>query len=160
MRRCKDWDHENIYLTTYPPDSLEQSASFHIELPQGVLKVNSCSSMLACLVVQLCLILCSPMDCNPSVSSVLGDSPVKNTGVACHFLLQGIFPTQGSNPGLLHCRWILYYLSQKGSWGSVSVEADGKCNDLGKCQFVVERRKERKSRKSEIETKQYQGQGN
>ena len=31
----------------------------------------------------------------------------KNTGVGCHFLLQGIFPTQGSNPRLLHCRQIL-----------------------------------------------------
>ena len=31
------------------------------------------------------------------------DSPGKNTGVGCHFLLQGIFPTQGSNPGLPHC---------------------------------------------------------
>ena len=35
----------------------------------------------------------------------------KNTGVGCHFLLQGIFLTQGSNPGLLHCRQILYHLS-------------------------------------------------
>ena len=34
--------------------------------------------------------------------------------VACS-LLQGIFPTQGSNPGLLHCRWILYQLSHQGS---------------------------------------------
>ena len=32
------------------------------------------------------------------------DSSGKNTGVGCHFLLQGIFPTQGSNPGLPHCR--------------------------------------------------------
>ena len=32
------------------------------------------------------------------------DSPGKNTGVGCHFLLQGIFPTQGSNPSLLHCQ--------------------------------------------------------
>ena len=39
------------------------------------------------------------------------DSPVKNTGVGCCTLLQGIFPTQGSNPGLLHCRQILYHLS-------------------------------------------------
>ena len=39
------------------------------------------------------------------------DSPGKNTGVGCHSLLQGIFPTQGSNPGLPHCRWILYHLS-------------------------------------------------
>ena len=35
----------------------------------------------------------------------------KNTGVGCHFLLQGIFLTQGSNPDLLHCRQILYRLS-------------------------------------------------
>ena len=34
----------------------------------------------------------------------------KNTGVGCHALLQGIFPTQGLNPGLPHCRWILYCL--------------------------------------------------
>ena len=40
-----------------------------------------------------------------------GDSPGKNTGVGCHFLLQGIFPTQESNPGILHCRQILYQLS-------------------------------------------------
>ena len=39
------------------------------------------------------------------------DSPCKNTGVGCHFLLQGVFPTQGLNPGLLHCRQILYQLS-------------------------------------------------
>ena len=36
------------------------------------------------------------------------DSPGKNTGVGCHFLLQGIFPTQESNPGLLHCKQFLY----------------------------------------------------
>ena len=45
----------------------------------------------------------------------LWNSPGQNTGVDCHFLLQGIFPTQGSNPGLLHCRQILYQLSHKGS---------------------------------------------
>ena len=38
-----------------------------------------------------------------------------NTGVGGLSLLQGIFPTQGSNPGLPHCRWILYQLSHKGS---------------------------------------------
>ena len=42
------------------------------------------------------------------------DFPGKVTGVGCHFLLQGIFPTQGSNPGFLHCRQILYSLSYKG----------------------------------------------
>ena len=43
------------------------------------------------------------------------DSPGQNTGVGSHWLLQGIFPTQGSNLGLLHCRQILYCLSH---WGS------------------------------------------
>ena len=43
------------------------------------------------------------------------DFPGKNTGVGSHFLLQGIFPAQGSNPGLLHCRQILYWLSYQGS---------------------------------------------
>ena len=47
----------------------------------------------------------------PPGASVHGDSPGKNTGVGCHALLQGIFPTQGSNPGLLHYRQILYWLS-------------------------------------------------
>ena len=40
-------------------------------------------------------------------------SPGKNTGVGCHSLLQGIFPAQGSNSGLPHCRGILYHLSHQ-----------------------------------------------
>ena len=71
-----------------------------------------------CLVAQLCLILCDPMDCSPPGSSVRGDSPGKSTGVDCHFLLQGIFPTQESNRDFLHCRQILYQLSYQGSPGS------------------------------------------
>ena len=47
--------------------------------------------------------------------SAHADSPGKNTGVDCHALLQGIFPSQGSNPGLLHCRQFLYCLSHQGS---------------------------------------------
>ena len=39
----------------------------------------------------------------------------KSTGVGCHFLLQGIFPTQGLNPGLPHCGQTLYCLSRQGS---------------------------------------------
>ena len=45
----------------------------------------------------------------------LWNSLGQNTGVGSLSLLQGIFPTQGSNPGLLHCKWILYQLSHKGS---------------------------------------------
>ena len=43
------------------------------------------------------------------------DFPGKNTGVGCHFLLQGVFPTQESNLGFLHCRQTLYRLSYEGS---------------------------------------------
>ena len=42
------------------------------------------------------------------------DSPSRNTGVGCHFLLQEIFPTQGSNLGLSYCRQTLYHLSHQG----------------------------------------------
>ena len=47
------------------------------------------------------------------------NSPGQNTGVGSLSLLQGIFLTQESNWGLLHCRWILYQLSYqgKGDWG-------------------------------------------
>ena len=55
-----------------------------------------------CLVAQPCLTICDSMDCSPPGCSVRGI-----TGVSCHFLLQGTFPTQGSNPGLPHCRQTL-----------------------------------------------------
>ena len=64
------------------------------------------------LLIQLCPTLCDPIDCSLPVLCPW-DSPGKNTGVGCHFLLQGIFLTQGSNPGLLHCRWALYHLSPR-----------------------------------------------
>ena len=63
-----------------------------------------------CLVVQLCLSVCNPMDCSPPGSSVCGNSPGNSTRVGCHALL----PTQWSYPGLPYCRWILYHLSHQG----------------------------------------------
>ena len=68
-----------------------------------------------CLVAQSCLTLWDPMDCSPPVSSVHRDSPGRNTGVGCHDLLQRSFPTQRSNPGLPHCKQILYHLRHQGS---------------------------------------------
>jgi len=64
-----------------------------------------------CLGTQLCPTLCDPTDCSPPGSSVHEDSPGRNTGVGSLSLLQGIFPTQGSSPGLPHWRWILHCLS-------------------------------------------------
>ena len=76
-----------------------------------------------CLVAQSCLTLCNPIDRSPGEnnSNPLQYSCLENGGVGCHALLQGIFPTQGSNPGPLHCGQILYFLSHQGSpltvWG-------------------------------------------
>ena len=89
-------------------------------------------------VAQLCLTLSDPMDCSLPGSSIHGifqasvlewvaiafsmiyifspwNSPGQNIGVSSLSLLQGIFPTQRSNPGLLHCGLILYQLSHQGS---------------------------------------------
>ena len=66
------------------------------------------------LLAKLCLTLCEPMDCNLSCSSIHGILHGKNSGVGCHFLLQRIFLSQGSNPGLLHCRQVLCQLSYQG----------------------------------------------
>ena len=80
---------------------------FFYFLPQGI--------MCVCY-VQICLALCSPMDCRFLCSC---DFPGKNPGVDCHFLLQGIFPTQGSNPVSCMDRQFLYHCS---TW-----EAPRKC---------------------------------
>ena len=70
-------------------------------------------------VAQLCLALCDPMDCSLPGSSVHGIlQPVLLEWVT---IFQGIFPTQGSNLGLPHCRQILYQLSYRGSPKSGSV---------------------------------------
>ena len=67
------------------------------------------------LVAQSCATLCDTINFSPPEASVCQDSPCKNIRVGCHALLQWIFLTQGSNPGLPHCRWILYHLSHEGS---------------------------------------------
>ena len=80
----------------------------YIEEPHTLMKVKV-------LLAQSCLILCDHVY-HKSVKllcpwNLLG----KETGLGSHSLLQGIFLTQGLNPGLLHCRQILHCLSQEGS---------------------------------------------
>ena len=75
-----------------------------------LLKVKSESE-----VAQSCPTLCDPMDWSLPKPLHPWNFPGKSTGVGFHFLLQEIFPTQGSNPGLLHCRQTLYLLSHQGS---------------------------------------------
>ena len=67
------------------------------------------------LVAQLCLTLCDPMDCP-------WNSLGRNTGVACHSLRQGIFPTQGLNSGLLHCRQVKKPPCNAGDTGLILVK--------------------------------------
>ena len=68
-----------------------------------------------CLVAQSCPTLFNPMDYSPPGFSVHGNSPGKDIGVGCHAFFQEIFPTQEYNPGLLHCKWVLYRLSHQGN---------------------------------------------
>ena len=58
--------------------------------------------------------LCDHVDCSPPGSPVHEESPDRNTGVGCHVPLQepDLFPTQGLNTDLWHCRWIRHHLYQ------------------------------------------------
>ena len=67
-------------------------------------------------VAQSCPTLCDPIHCSLTKLLHPWDFPGKSTGVGCHFLLQRIFLTQGSNPGLPHCRQTLYRLSHQGNF--------------------------------------------
>ena len=103
----RSWFSNRICLCSLPPPH---------DIPLCVcvcVCVRACArtrTHVSCSVVSNPLYLCNPMDCSQS-SSVTSqpitrllcpwDPPGKNTGVSCHFLLQGIFPTQGSNPHLL-----------------------------------------------------------
>ena len=106
---CLERFHGQRSLAGYSPwgrkelDMTEQ-LSTHTHLLGSLCRIH-CFFVL-CLLTQSCPALCDPMDCSLPGSSVHGDSLGKNTGVGCHVFLQGIFPTQGSNPGLLHCRQI------------------------------------------------------
>ena len=71
-------------------------------------------SSVCVLVAQSCPTLCHPMDSRP-LCLCPWDSSVKNIGAGSQFLPQGIFPTQGLNSGLPHCRQILYHLNHQGS---------------------------------------------
>ena len=80
------------------PLTIWPSPAFHIFFP---LHSFTLSGLWWYSVAQSCLALCDPMDCSPPGSSVHGISQ-STVLECCHFLLQGIFPTQGSNPSLLH----------------------------------------------------------
>ena len=64
---------------------------------------------------QSCLTLCDAMDHIACPAPLSVEFSRQNTGVGSHSLLQGVFPSQGLNLGLLLCRQILYHLSHQGS---------------------------------------------
>ena len=76
------------------------------------------TALCVCVCVCVCVSVSDSLQANglqPSRLLCPWNSPGKNTGVGCHSILQGIFPTQGLISGLLHCRMILYRLSHQGS---------------------------------------------
>ena len=81
-----------------------------IKVMENLLKFLTKWSKVKVNVTQSCPTLCDPMDYNSP-----WNSPGQNTGVSSLSILQGIFPTQGLNPGLPHCRQILYQLSHNRS---------------------------------------------
>ena len=97
-----------IHCTTLPKivgcrSHIQVSEILKLLLPLPTLSTNhvlSCKYEVKVLVAQSCLTVCDPLDC----SLCPWNSPGKNTGVGSHCPRQGIFLTQGSNPGLLHCR--------------------------------------------------------
>ena len=110
-----------LYNLSYQGNLKNSTHELRELLPCWCFRCTSSRLLQHCVCVkvsQSCPTLCYL--CSPPGSFLHGDSPGKNTGVSCHFLLQGIFPTQGSNPDLLHCRWILYWLSHQESPFSVT----------------------------------------
>ena len=97
--------------------------------------------MCVCLVAQSFLTLCDPTDCSPPGSSVHEDSPGKNTGAGCHALLQGIFPTQESNPNLYMGRWVLYHCATREAPSlkiTTTLKTEVKCSTKGlSCQTLT-----------------------
>ena len=101
-------------LVTAERDKRRNVASRGLNAVYRALNSPSAQATKCVLVVRLCPTLCDLFDWGLRAPVSIGFSN-KNTGVGCHFLLQGIFTTQGLIPQLLHCRQILYPLSHQGS---------------------------------------------
>ena len=112
--RFEDWSRGNTEMRSY----LQNTGQFnkwwsHLD---NVQNLGQRDKWVFALVAQSCPTLCDPWTAVHQGGLLCPwVFPGKDTGMGCHFLLQGIFPTQGSNLGLLHCREILYWLGYKGS---------------------------------------------
>ena len=94
---------------TEDPGELQSTGSQSRTRLSDFTSLSRCCHHVLCLVTQSSSTLCAPR------LLWLWGFPGKSAGVGCHFLLQGIFPTQGSNLRLLHCRQMLYHPSHQGS---------------------------------------------
>ena len=91
--------------------------NYHLQvvLTRTFIQLSLMYCAVLCLFAQSCLTLCDPMDCSPPGSSVHGIPQARILEWVAMPSSRGIFPTQGSNPVLLHCRQIPYRLSHKRS---------------------------------------------
>ena len=94
----------------HPPPEVIAHARGLLTLQESITLVSALRETESVKSIQLCPTLCYAMDYIACQAPLSMDSPGKNTGVGCHFLLQEFFPTQGLYPGVLHCRQILNLL--------------------------------------------------
>ena len=113
------WSTRQTWTNTYFPgwvcchsgrQQLDLGGNWIGNIQKAIWLCQDSVCMQVCSVVQLCPTLSDAIDCSLP-SSCLWDFPGMNTGVGCHFLLQGIFLTQGSNISCVSCfgRWIPYH---------------------------------------------------
>ena len=104
-----------LSLLLSPGTCHQFSDSVSVLLPKNRLhNVNQMCVCCVCLVVQACPTLCDPVDVAHQAPLSMG-LPRQEYWSGLPFPSLGIFPTQGLNPGLLHCRHIFYFLSRQGS---------------------------------------------
>ena len=118
LRNKSTKERQDLYIENYQTsikeikEDLNKWKDIHINGTLNIVKMV-CVCVCVYLVAQLYLTLCNGLQ--PARLLCPWNFPGKNTGVVSHSLLQGIFPTHGSNPGLLHCRQILYCPSHQES---------------------------------------------
>ena len=105
------WSDQNPDIVNDFPNMKREFLRTHLwRVPEGIWKVSSLQGRSNVSLSRVSDFL-RPHGLEPTRLLYPWDSPGKKTGVGSHSLIQGTLPTQGSNPGLLHCRQILYCLS-------------------------------------------------
>ena len=106
------------------------------------------------LVTQSCLTLCDPMDCSPPGSSDHGILQARTLDWVAIPFSRGSFWTQGLNPGLPHCKWILYRLSHQGSPEGIMLREISQTKTNTLC-FHLQEESKKTNRTKEKQTHRY-----